>query len=192
MRYLLILQPSKVGSAQLKVVIDMMLISQRFHLPWLPRSTQHRLYARTWDALVQYSVHGRFIRKRDYMAVALKMHFIHEDLSVSGSPFDVIKCKSQKPGPGRPLNSTIPSSGTCRWASGAAESLPWCWVFKRLRCTILNDLSRVLCIFVVSRMYWDLAPKTGDSSQPITTEQTLGKWNSRDRCLSRLLLLLGN
>ena len=45
-RHLPTLQPSKVGSAQLEAVVDMMLMSQRFHLPWLPRSTQRRLYAR--------------------------------------------------------------------------------------------------------------------------------------------------
>ena len=45
-RHLPTLQPSKVGSAQLEAVVDMMLMSQRFHLPWLPRSTQCRLYAR--------------------------------------------------------------------------------------------------------------------------------------------------
>ena len=45
-RHLPTLQPSKVASAQLEAVVDMMLMSQRFHLPWLPRSTQPRLYAR--------------------------------------------------------------------------------------------------------------------------------------------------
>ena len=45
-RHLPTLQPSKVGSAQLEAVVDMMLMSQRFHLPWLPRSTQRRLYDR--------------------------------------------------------------------------------------------------------------------------------------------------
>ncbi|CAE7943262.1 unnamed protein product, partial [Symbiodinium necroappetens] len=43
-RHLPTLQTSKVGSAQLEAVVDMMLLSQRFHLPWLPRSTQRRLY----------------------------------------------------------------------------------------------------------------------------------------------------
>ena len=68
-------QPSKVGSAQLESVVDMMRMSQCFHLPWLPRSTQRRLYARASDALVQYSVHGRFMRRR---VIALKMHFIRK------------------------------------------------------------------------------------------------------------------
>ena len=45
-RHLPTLQPSKVGSAQLEAVVDMMLMSQRFHLPWLLRTTQRRLCAR--------------------------------------------------------------------------------------------------------------------------------------------------
>ena len=40
------LQPSKVGSAQFEAIVDVMLMSQHFRLPWLPRSTQRRLYAR--------------------------------------------------------------------------------------------------------------------------------------------------
>ena len=40
-------------------------------------------------------------------------------------------------------------------------------------------------------MHWDLAPKTGDSSQPITTEQTVGKWKSEERCLSGYCCALG-
>ena len=35
-RHLPTLHPSKVGSAQLEAVFDMMLMSQRSHLPWLP------------------------------------------------------------------------------------------------------------------------------------------------------------
>ena len=51
-RHLPTLQSSKVGSAQLEAVVDMMLQTQRFHLPWLPRSTQRRLYAIVSDALL--------------------------------------------------------------------------------------------------------------------------------------------
>ena len=43
-RHLQTLHSSKVGCAQLEAVVDTMLQSQRFHLPWLPRSTQRRLY----------------------------------------------------------------------------------------------------------------------------------------------------